>query len=35
MELDPRFCDVIRRRYAERTDQPHYAPGEALEAATA
>jgi len=26
MELDPRYCDVIRQRYADFTGQPEYAP---------
>ena len=26
MELDPGYCDVIRRRYAEFADQPKLAP---------
>ena len=26
MELDPGYCDVIRRRYAEFTNQPKLAP---------
>lgn len=26
MELDPRYCDVIRRRYADHTGQPELAP---------
>lgn len=26
MELDPRFADVIRQRYADYTDQPDLAP---------
>jgi DNA modification methylase len=26
MEVDPRYCDVIRRRYADYTDQPEFAP---------
>lgn len=26
MEIDPALCDVIRRRYAELTDQPELAP---------
>jgi ParB-like chromosome segregation protein Spo0J len=26
MELDPGYCDVIRQRYADYTNQPHLAP---------
>lgn len=26
MEIDPAYCDVIRRRFATFTDQPHLAP---------
>ena len=26
VELDPRYCDVIRRRFAEYTGQPNLAP---------
>lgn len=26
IELDPRYCDVIRRRYADYTGQPDFAP---------